>query len=420
MQLHFSKMKRYFYIPAFIILHAICQGQSVSLTLKGSVTDSAGGAPVSNAGITVTGTGIAAKSDDTGNFCLSITNFPASLSVSHLNYHTKVVNIDSPETVFISVSLKEKITAFPELTVRADKPEIITAGQPLYITDYAFCNDKILVLAYRDKLYQKACLCLMTTDGDTVSSVNIRNSESLFRDCFNNNHLITDNTVWQIFVDSSFINFLYPSDIVKFEEVLKPVIAELNNKFYYSRYYYNNQVLQYFYYEKGVAKFKELKVITSEKNLYMLRDRNRIVAGSGNPEVQARFEDMAFYKPVFAPLVKIRDTVCIFNFAGPDIGFYTDSCTPVKKIPLSLCNNRCLKHELFVDDARGKVYILFRKDGISTLMEINLSTGELENPVTVPGLPYIEKIKVNNGNIYFLHTERNNLTEYKRLYRMKI
>ena len=72
------------------------------------------------------------------------------------------------------------------------------------------------------------------------------------------------------------------------------------------------------------------------------------------------------------------------------------------------------------DEVKEKVYTLFRKDGISTIQEINLKTGELANSSVIPELPFIDKIKINNDNIYFLYTEHNEQSNYKKLYRMKI
>jgi len=269
-------------------------------------------------------------------------------------------------------------------------------------------------------MLSKPLLCLLNLDGDTICTIRIKDPEELYKDCFGNNHLVTKSTAWQLFIDSNTVNFIYPSDIDKFNEVLKPVIAENNNKLFYQHYYFNNQLLQYYFYDKSVRKTEELKVIMDEKKLFLLRDRERIIVGSDDPETQARFEDLAFYQPLCAPLVKINDTICIFNYVDSVIEFYSDSCRLIKETPISFHNNRFWKRGIYVDDAKGKVYALFRKNGISTLKEISLKTGGLESSIVIPEFPFIEKIKVYNDNVYFLYTEHNEMNEFKKLYKMKI
>ena len=92
----------------------------------------------------------------------------------------------------------------------------------------------------------------------------------------------------------------------------------------------------------------------------------------------------------------------------------------IQEIPISFHNNKYWNREIFVDDVKGKVYTLFRKDGISTIQEINMKTGELANSVVIPELPFIDKIKIINNNIYFLYTEHNEQSDYQKLYKMKI
>ena len=293
-------------------------------------------------------------------------------------------------------------------------------GQPLYIKDYEFSDDKIIALAYNCKTYPKAFIYIMKQNGDTLCSARLKNSGKLFKDCFKKNHFITNSTVWQLLADSSLVSMVHPEDIEKFNDEMLPLITELNDNYFFKQYYYHDQLLQYYYYDKKAAKSKELKVIMDKSKLFMLRDRERIIDGSTDPAVQERFEDIAFYKPVFAPLIKLHDTLCIFDFTNSKIEFYSDSVSMIQEIPISFHNNKYWKREIFVDDVKGKDYTLFRKDGISTIQEINMKTGELANSVVIPELPFIDKIKIINNNIYFLYTEHNEQSDYQKLYKMKI
>ncbi len=413
-------MKKSLLILAFALMQILTFAQQKALQLTGTILDSATTEAITNVSLKVNGTIITAQSNAIGNYSIRIPAVPAVVCFTHLNYETFNLNVDSSTPSSFTIKLKKKVTVLPIFDVTTNKPQTLAREQPLYIKDYGFYNDKIIVLAYKDKMFSKALLCLMNMDGDTLCSVHIKDPDELYRDCFGNNHLVTKSTDWQLFIDSNIVNFIYPSDIEKFNELLKPVLAEKDNKLIYQQYYYNNQLLQYFFIDKSTRKAEELKVIADEKKMFMLRDAARIIEGSDDPETQARFENLAFYKPIYAPLVKINDTICIFNFPDSVIEFYSDSCKLAKEVPISFSQTGNWKRKIFVDDAKGKVYAMFRKNGITTLKEISLKNGELLNTVVIPEFPFIDNIKVYNNNVYFLYTEHNEINEFKRLYRMKI
>jgi hypothetical protein len=402
----------------FIQVTGFCQKENINLS--GIVKDSADNSPIANTSIKLIKTNLATQSDNKGEFFISISQLPVLILFTHLGYYDSLVNFSDTFKKCIEIKLRKKVGVLPVLTVTTPKAVSITKDQPLYIKDYEFSDSNIIVFAYRDFMLSKACICLLNLNGDTICSVRLKSSGNLYKDCLGFNHLLNKSIAWQIFSDSGIVNFIYPTDIEKFEEAFKPLVAELNNKFFYQKYYCNNQLLQYYYYDKISNITEELKVISNKENLFMLRDKARIVMGSDDPEIQERFENLAFYKPVFAPLVKIHDTICIFNYADSVIEFYSDSCKLFRQLAISFHNNRFWKREIYVDDAKGKVYALFRKNGISTLKEIDLKTGQLKNSIVIPEFPFVEKIKVYNDNVFFLYSERGEQSDYKRLYKMKI
>ena len=413
-------MKNIQILLILLLFHEITFSQQKGFYLKANVKDSTTSDAVANASVVINGTTNATLTDNKGNFSLWIDKTPSILKISHLGYQEKFIKIESHATNNLNIVLSKKINLLRELSVNINKPIPLNEGQPLYIKDYEFSGDKIIALAYNFKTYPKAFLYIMNQNGDTLCSAKLKNSGKLYKDCFKNNHFITNSTVWQLLADSSLVSMVHPEDIETFNDEILPLITELNGNYFFEKYYYHDQLLQYYYYDKKVAKLKELKVIMDKSKLFMLRDRERIIDGSSDPAVQERFEDLAFYKPVFAPLIKLHDTICIFDFTNSKIEFYSDSVSMIKEIPISFHNNKYWKREIFLDDVKEKVYTLFRKDGISTIQEINLKTGELANSSVIPELPFIDKIKINNDNIYFLYTEHNEQSNYKKLYRMKI
>ena len=263
-------MKKLLSILIFALVQVIVFGQQ-KLLLTGTTVDSAALEPITNVSIRINGTIETTQSNAEGNYSFMVNENPAVVCFTHLNYDTFYLRIDPSTPSSVIIKMRKKINLLPVLDVTTNKPQTIAQGQPLYIKDYDFIYDKIIVLAYKDKMLSKALLCLMNMDGDTLCSVRIKDPNRLYKDCFGNNHLITKSTAWQLFIDSNNVNFIYPSDIEKFNEILKPVIAEKDNKLFYQRYYCNNQLLQYFYYDKSAPKAEELKVISDDKKIFIDR-----------------------------------------------------------------------------------------------------------------------------------------------------
>jgi hypothetical protein len=66
------------------------------------------------------------------------------------------------------------------------------------------------------------------------------------------------------------------------------------------------------------------------------------------------------------------------------------------------------------------VYTQFIRNGISELREINIKTGQLnEQVIKIPEFPFISKLLVNDGYLFFLYQEKQ-YPNFMRLYRMVI
>lgn len=413
-------MKKCVYIILLLLnVWVIVKGQQDSYTIKGFVKDSSYNTAIASASIINSDNTQVSVSDKNGFFKISATTFPCNLIISHLGYSTREFTVASFNTK-VEILLDEKISELSELTVTTGKPVAITKDEPLYIRDYEFVNDKILALAYKDNMLSRARLYVMSLDGDTIFSVPVNKPDHLYKDCFENNYFISNSDAFQLAIDSGNIDFLYPYPSGEFAIIIDLLEEAKNDNLYLKKYSMHGQVLDYVEYDTISKEYSTLITVENENNARMLLDRSRIVNSSDNPEVQARFEDLAFYKPVFAPVKKINDTLYIFNFEDSWMGYFDDSCKLVKKVPVVFHKDKNWKREIYFDESTGKAYALFRKNGISALKEINIETGQLVNSVQIPDLPFVDNIKINDGKLYFLYTDHSTIKEFRMLYSMKM
>lgn len=416
----YASVKKCLYISFLLLVTCFtAKCQQDFYKINGVVKDSSLGNPISSASIICVDNSAVSVSDKNGFFKISISSFPCKFIVSHLGYINKEITVSSFSQK-IEILLLGKINGLPELSVTNVKPVPITKDEPLYITDYEFMNDKILALAYKNKMPSQARLYVLTFEGDTVFSVPVKKPDQLYRDCFDNRYFISNSNAFQLFIDSGDIDFLYPYPSDEFLTLFGLLAEAKKNKIYLEKYSLHNQVLEYIEYDKDSKTYSELITVENETNARMLHDRARIICSSDDPETQARFEDIAFYKPVFAPLENIHDTLYLFNFEDSWIGVFDDSCKLVKKIPIVFHQDKNWKREIYFDKNSGKVYTMFRKEGISTLKEINIETGQLINSIQIPDLPFVDNIKVNEGKLYFLFTDHSKSEELRMLYSIKM
>jgi hypothetical protein len=262
----------------------------------------------------------------------------------------------------------------------------------------------------------------MTPSGDTLARTCINQEGSLYRDCMDNMHIIGKDSAWQIFIDeSNKFTLLYPMDADTFISILGPCITSLGEKLFLRQYSWNNQVLSYVVADTISKQYSEVRVIADDRALRMLGDRGTFYSmGAVAPtEADLRFEEMCFFSPIYAPLVKLGDRVAIFNFVDGNIEYYNNEGKSLKDVPFTFHMSPNWKKEVICDEITGKIYACYRKNGITTLRVIDPETGTEGREIQVPKFKYIEKMKARNGYLYFLY-RLNSPLELMKLYKMDL
>ncbi|HLR37968.1 MAG TPA: TonB-dependent receptor [Chitinophagaceae bacterium] len=92
------------------MLALFCYGVAFSQTnqIKGTVTDSTSGDPLTGVTIRVEGSSKGAVTDVNGSFSISISNFPVKLSLSYIGYKDKIVTVNENKPLSIQMELSSK------------------------------------------------------------------------------------------------------------------------------------------------------------------------------------------------------------------------------------------------------------------------------------------------------------------------
>ena len=224
---------------------------------------------------------------------------------------------------------------------------------------------------------------------------------------------------FQILYDSSNFKLQYPNTIEDFHKNIDPFVAACNDHYFFKQYYYNKQLLIYYDYNKANDSATEFASIEDAKGKRMFRDFPRMIRSKGFNENDLRFETEIMYKPVYAPLFVLKDTIFIFNHQSGNIETYRNQGKPIKETAITYQNDEDWAKQLIVDYTTKDVYAVFKKKNSISLGKIDLKTGKIAGKTTIPDLIFIEKIQINNGDVYFLYKNFIN-DDFKRLYKMKL
>ncbi len=425
-------MKRIaFFVTSILICSATAIAQNPGFVLKGKVFDSKTNAPVANVSIYLNESFTGTTTDAKGAYQLRIPSTPAILVFSCVGYTRRYFTFTTAQKSDFNVPLDPSLHEIPEVLITAKRtPVSISDEQDLYVTDYDFYDSHILLLGHPGKRSVETLLVLMDRQGKRILKKEIRKGENLYRDPFNNLHLLTADTAYQIFYDGKDIQLLYPSNKEKFMNAFPEFLEIYHNKILLRQYAFEDQALMYYFYNPADSSAQRFWVeATSEVYNKVDGLRNRIPItpdGKGTSRFDLfnsdeRFIKMAYYSPIFCPLEIINDTIYIFNFTRGVIetfgsrGYPTDTPTA-----MSFQREDGWQKKLYNDQTTGKIYTEFKRNGISELREINIKTGQLKpRVIRIPDFAFISKLMVQDGFLYFLYEERL-FPHFMRLYRMAI
>lgn len=411
-------LKYYNLLFVLILLQNVLFAQN-GYVISGHVIDKETGNSVYNVNVLEKNTKNGTTTNNDGFFFIKVNKLPTILEFSHVVY--KKTTFEYRNNVPIKIYLQKKIDSLPEISVSAHKIVNLVEKKFFDVVDYEFYNDNILLLAYSYKDIVNPWLIMINNNGDTLFRTPLNKDGNFYRDCLGNVHLVSKDFAYQIFVEAQTIKLLYPLNPDTFYKILNPCITVINNKYFLKQWSSHNQVLSYSMVNANDSSKKEVKVISDERALRMLSDRNRFYSmGVSQPtDADLRFEEMCFFAPVFAPLVKLKTQIAIFNFVESKIELFEENGNPIKQIPIEFQKLKGWKEEIYADEVTGKAYSLFKVNGISKLCEISLETGKILNENLIPNFKYIENIKVRNGFVYFLY-RINSPLELMKLHKMEI
>lgn len=414
-------MKRKILLSGLIIL--------ISMTsiaqFKGTVLNSETNTPISNANITIDdqqGTITNSK----GEFSVDITSFPVILTISHLSYYHQEIVLNTELQSGLTIHLVPKTMDIDEVVISVDRIRRFFEKNNFYVLDFEFLGDKICVTGFDNRRLSQGRTIVVEETGDTLYTVAVDRPESFIKDAFGNIHLITKDSIFQLYDENNDLELLYPTHRkdVPLEFYQLEIVHEA--KFLFKVISNNGQTHEYLLIDTVNQTREVLKTIIDTKLEYHpYRPANyagtaRSMSGRAGvrdmtKEMMEMYRDQSeryFYstliihQAIHSQFFKNGNSFILFDHINNRIIHYDTEFKAIKTIKSKFPKHKQRRKQVIQDLLSGKFYWVYYQGSRVLLGEIDTNSGEIINTIETPHFPFIENIKIRNGIIWFTYQPR--------------
>lgn len=366
------------------------------------------------------------QTNEKGIFKIKYLDKASVLLINKLGYSTQTINLNDANKLHLVIELKRQSLDLSEVVITANKPTKRLVDNTFYVLDYHFINNYIVLFG---ELSDKPMVKLINLEGKELSRLPLNgiNYESLFKDCFDNLHLISKTHSNQMYTIDEKINFLDDVKRRSFDSLLRPCILNTNDNIYFEAHFNKKQTKSIFLINKSTKQKSGLGIFSDEFKISMQNDEenfmyakygtidnnNTMGEASADDQRAARRKDddinfakRVIFSAAYIPVFMNNDTLSVFDHPNNLIHRYSLNNEEIKLQVMEYNHYTNWKPLVISDEISHKFYTTYVHDGITTLGEINLQTGKIENRFKLTHT-FPKNIKVRNGIVYYLYKLRD-------------
>jgi len=378
-------------------------------TISGTIKD-ADGNPVSGAHIYCQGANVGEVTDTKGQYSFNL-NGCTQVVISHISFEQKTIASTelqkNPDIVLSEFAYLQKPIDIYSKPIVALLPDT-----PLFVHDYEICDDRIFMCAFFQRKLNQSVLLYTDLNGRIIDSETLSETGDLYRDPEGAVYVTQKNYAYQLFTDNNRITFSESFESKHVTAAREHWTHSVGDSIVLQYYYFKNQGVGYF--------IKQLPDDSARLFLEFVDESayERMAWGpffDGN-EFDQRFEELIVYKPVQIPIFFRKNDIVAFNFINWKIQYFDLQGNLLSETDMQYGEKNKIQKEIYFDAKNGKYYGREIRNGLNSLIEIDVSTGKMIKYFTFKGYPYIEKLCVSDGVLYFIYKDYSG-DEYKRLYK---
>lgn len=407
------------------------------LQISGKVIDSQSGLPVFGGYVSIPGTVYGATTNEKGGFIIKNVVVPDTFSicVRHVAYATFLRSgyKFSGKSLKIDFSLEPGTFELPGLTISAT-PDTVWGNKELNVADFAFTEDGILLLTYEKEerwkrqedvkktLFSGCNLIHIDDHGEElVRALAPSPSLGFYLNYYNEIFLQCHHEVYFVKSELEAVH-LQPFPKEDFKAYIEPVVDTIGTTVYFSNYNASYPAFEYLAFNMADSSYHTLRYLIDEELMQRFRAqyrdlsprdkleafRTELETGIDKEVVSAYmtgFPSTPFFQPLNIPLIVANDTLLIFDHVHDKLLRYTNFNEPLDSTLINYHRTRgAMKWSGSVvrDDATGKIYTWFEKNGIIHISRIDPASGKSQH-ITTLTYKYAEKLKIHEGKAYYIY-----------------
>jgi hypothetical protein len=379
--------------------------------------------------------------DSTGYFSLAVKKIPCVVRISHVAYGTFEYPVNEIPKSLLIISINPEITAIDEIQVSGQRLMVLTRRDPYSIQEFEVGRQSIWFIGAINNRADQNRLFLANLLADTISSLPLRGAVSLFRDVFDNVHLVTKDSVYQLFASANGqIKLLYPYARADFFKTMEGCELALGEKLVYAKNSPDHSKTEVFYIQendpvKHLLTMMENTSLNAQRRTaakmdsYMSRwgVRELIDMWSTIYRYSKRGTnfDRVINPPVPYSLFKTDSNLFVVNYLKDSLlkysleGEYLGAMTIGFHKEEFYTDDRFRKLEFITDPVSHRIYMLENQLGHWILEQLDADQGKPIRIISLPEFPGMDQIHIYDNSVYFLYPEKT-FPYYSRLYRLAI
>ena len=391
-----------------------------------------GNVGVENANIRVLNTQYGTSSDVKGNYSFSIkSDKDIELLYSCIGYQDTTIVVRHKElkkdSVNISFEMRPVYYMLSEVGISGEK--VIRYREEKYVmTDFEITNDRFYILQRRNgslKDYRILLTDMMFNALDTIDIKLNTSVEMMFKDCMNNCHIITADSVYQIVEKGNENTVAFPTERNKFINVMGNCLFVTDNWIYtkkvdktgYNEIYYRVNLND----RKAETVFRNIDTKSHKNYAYEYNFHKEFIKfvdesnyHGPTPEEWGVFLKTAWLHPKSSYLGFYEDTLIYFNHVKSVIEMYDEDLNLLNSCDITYPKDEDFwRYTIYQDRVFNKFYTVFGE----TLNEIDVKTGKTypkasvnqwtsQRVIVYKGAVYVLKRSMDSSNKWISYIDR--------------
>ncbi len=391
-------------------------------TIGGIIVDAKNNLPLEKVNIFNQTSTLGDFSNLDGTFQMEIKKYPSVIIFSYIGYENFLLKLEQKPTETITIKLQPSSFGLPEVEINAQPKIEKLTNKSFTVKDFLLVEDKILILTYAD-IFTGNKLILQNWQGELLDELPLKKVKvnNLHQGCLGNIHLLGKSHGYEISLIENKILFLAKYPKKQFEKLIEPCIESSKEFIYRRKHTARDQILTYQIVSKKEKNILHTLRVIDELNLSRSKDDFVLQRQVGLPITWGQIQawNNLMYKPLYSPLIKIDDELCLFNHTVGYLEFLTLEGKNKRYTPITYHKNKKWHQQILFDKKNNKVYTAYNTKKGKTIHLINLIDGTTQSALFLD-CSFVEKMLIEDGYLFYLESGKISAERNRILQRVKL